>query len=94
MIEIQLYHYHLMRSPIKFIANDNVAIVWAYADMPPHSPGELTLYNFYLDPSLEARKTSQDDEDDNFGWQTYFNRRSFRQGVARASQSLGVKIRG
>jgi len=40
--------------PIKFITDDDVAIVWAYPDMPPPSPGAPILYDFYLDPSLEA----------------------------------------
>ena len=78
--------------PIKFIADDNIAIVWAYLDMPPPSLGAPTLYDFHLDPSLEAWATSEDD-DDGFGWQDYFSRRSFRQGVVRALQSLGLKIR-
>ena len=62
--------------------------------MPAPSLGAPTLYDFYLDPSLEAWTTSEDDDDDGFGWQTYFSRRPFRQGVVRASQSPGVKIRG
>jgi len=49
------------------------------------------LYDFYLDPSLEAWATSKDDDDDGFGWQTYFSRKSFRQGMTRTSQSSGVK---
>jgi len=76
---------------IKFITDDG-AIVWPYLDTPPPSPGAPTLYDFYLDPSLEAWATSKDDDDDGFGWQTYFSRRSFWQ--VRASQSPGVKIRG
>jgi len=39
--------------PIKFITDD-VAIVWAYPDMPPPSLGAPTLCNFYLDLNLEA----------------------------------------
>jgi len=65
--------------PIKFIADDDVAIVWAYPDMPSLSPGAPTIY--YLDPSLEAWATSDDDDDDGCRWQTYFSRRSFWQGV-------------
>ena len=53
--------------PIKFIADDNVTIVWAYLGMPPPSPRAPTLYDFYLDPSLEAWATSKDDDDDGFG---------------------------
>ena len=41
------------------------------------SPGAPTLYNFYLDPSLEAWATSENDDDAGIGWQTYFSRRSF-----------------
>jgi len=52
--------------PIKFIANDDPAILWANPDMPPLSPGAPTL----LDPSLEASATSEDDDDKGFGWQT------------------------
>ena len=60
--------------------------------MPPPSPGAPILYDFYLDPSLEAWSISEDDDDDGgFRWQPYFSRRSFWQGVVRASQSLGVK---
>jgi len=44
--------------------------------MPAPSPGAPTLYDFYLDPSLEAWTTSEDDDDDSFEWQTYLNRRS------------------
>ena len=40
--------------PIKFMVDNDVAIVWAYPDMPQPSPGEPTLYDFYLDPSLEV----------------------------------------
>jgi len=57
--------------PIKFMVDDDVAIVWAYPDMPQPSPGAPTLCDFYLDPSLEAWATSEDDDDDGFGWQTY-----------------------
>ena len=39
--------------------------------------GAPTLYDFYLDLSLEAWATSEDDDDDGFGWQTYFSRKSF-----------------
>jgi len=63
-------------------------------DMPPPSLGAPTLYDFYLDPSLKAWATSENDVDDGFKWQTYFSRRPFQQGVLRASQFLGVKIRG
>jgi len=35
--------------PIKFIVDDDVAIVWAYPDMPRPSLGAPTLYDFYLD---------------------------------------------
>jgi len=66
--------------PINFIADNDVGIVWAYSDMPHPSPGAPTLYDFYLDPSLEAWATSKDD-DDGFGWQTYSSRRPFRQEV-------------
>jgi len=64
--------------PIKFIVDDNVTIVWTYPDMPPLSPGVPTLYDFYLDPSLEAWAISEDD-DSGFEWQTtsiegYFNK--------------------
>ena len=52
-----------------------VAIVWAHLDMPPPSPGAPTLYDFYLDPTVEAWATSEDDEDNNFGWQTNFRKR-------------------
>jgi len=52
---------------VKFIVDDEVSIVWAYPDMPPTSPGAPALYDFYLDPSLEAWATSEDDEDDSFG---------------------------
>jgi len=72
-------------APIKFIADDYVAIVWVYPDMPAPSPGAPTLYGFYLDPRLEAWATSEDEHDDSFGWQTYSNRPSFRQGIVRAS---------
>jgi len=54
--------------PVKFIIDDEVSIVWAHPDMPPLSPGAPTLYDFYLDPSLEAWATLEDDEDDGFGW--------------------------
>ena len=47
--------------PIKFIVDDDVAIVWAYPNIPPPSPGAPTLYDFYLNPSLEAYATSDDD---------------------------------
>ena len=67
--------------PIKSIADDDVAIVWAYPNMPAPSPGAPTLYDFYLDPSLEAWATSEDEHDDSFRWQTYSSRRSFRQGI-------------
>jgi len=53
--------------PIKFIVGDDVAIVLAYLDMPPPSPGAPTLYDFYLDLSLEAWATLEDDDDDGFG---------------------------
>jgi len=76
---------------IKFMVDDDVAVVWAYPDIPQPSPGAPTLYIFYLDPSLEAWATSEDDDDDGFGWQTYVSRKSFRQGM---TQSTGVKIRG
>ena len=79
--------------PIKFIVDDDVAIVWAYPDMPAPSPGAPTLYDFYLD-QVYALATSEDKHDDSFGWQTYSSRQSFRQGIVRASQSPGVKIRG
>jgi len=69
-------------------------MVRAYPDMPPLPPGAPTLYDFYLGPSLKAWATSKDDDDDGFEWQTYFSRRSFRQGVVQALQSPGVKIRG
>jgi len=62
--------------------------------MPHSSPGAPTLYNFYLDPSLEAWETLEDDDGDGFGWQTYSSRRPFQQGVVWASQSPRVKIRG
>ena len=71
-----------------------MAVVWAYLDMPQPSSGAHTLYDFYLDPSLEAWATAEDDDDDGFGWQTYFSKKSFRQGMTRTSQSPGVKIRG
>jgi len=64
--------------PIKFMVDDDVAVVWAYPDMPHPSPGEPILYDFYLDPSLEAWATSEDDDDNGFGWQIYFSRKSFR----------------
>jgi len=51
--------------------------VWVYPDMPYPSPGAPTLCDFYLDRSLEAWVTSDDDDDDGFEWQTYFSRRSF-----------------
>jgi len=63
--------------PIKFITDDDVAVVWAYPDMPPPLLGAPTLYDFYLDQSLEAWATSEDDDDDAFGWKTYFSKRSF-----------------
>jgi len=50
-------------------------------DMSHPAPGAPTLYDFYLDPSLEAWATSEDDDDGGFGWQIYFSRRSFWQGV-------------
>ena len=31
--------------------------------MPPPSPGAPTLYDFYLDPNLEAWATLEDDDD-------------------------------
>jgi len=68
--------------PIKFIIDDDVAIVWAYPDIPPPSLGAPTLYNYYLYLSLETWTTSEDDDDNGFGWQTYFSRRSFQHGVA------------
>jgi len=40
--------------PVKFIASNDVAIVWVYLGMPPPSPGAPTLYDFYLDQSLKA----------------------------------------
>ena len=40
--------------PIKFMVDDDVAVVWAYPDMPQPSPGAPTLYDFDLDPNLEA----------------------------------------
>ena len=83
-----------MQFPIKFMVDNDVAIVWAYPDIPQPSPGAPTLYDFYLDPGLETWATSEDDEDDGFGWQTYFSRKSFGQGMARTSQTSGVKIRG
>ena len=52
--------------PIVFNAADDVAIVCVYPYMPPRSPGGLTMYDFYLDLSLEAWATS-DDDDDGFG---------------------------
>ena len=57
---------------------DDVAVVRVYPDMPQPSPRAPTLCDFYLDPSLEAWATSKDDDDDGFGWQTYFSRKSFR----------------
>ena len=79
---------------IKFTVDDDVAVVWAYMYMPRPSLGAPTLYDFYLDLSLEARVTLENDDDDGFRWQTYFSRRSFRQGMARTSQFAGVKIGG
>jgi len=76
------------------MADDDVTIIWAYSDMPQPSLGAPTLYDFYLDPSLEAWATLEDDDDDGFGWQTYFSRKSFRQRMTRTSQSSEVKIRG
>ena len=64
--------------PIKFIVDDDVAIASVYLDLPPASLGAPTLYDFYLDLSLEARAPSEDDDDDGFRWQTYFRRRPFR----------------
>ena len=40
--------------PIKFITDDDMAIVWAYPNMPLPLPDASTLYDCYLDPSLEA----------------------------------------
>jgi len=47
--------------------------------MPLPSPGAPTLYDFYLDLSLEVWVTSENDDDDDggFGWKRFFNRRSF-----------------
>jgi len=59
------------------MVNDDVAVVWAYPDMPQPSSGAPTLYYFNLDPSLEAWAISKDDDDDGFGWQTYFSRKPF-----------------
>jgi len=53
--------------PIKLIVDDDVAIAWAYLDMPAPSPGAPTLYDFYLDLSLEAWATLEHDDDDSFG---------------------------
>jgi len=65
-----------MRSPSSsLLMMMYVAIVWAHLDMPPPSPGAPTLYDFYLDPTVEAWATSEDDEDNNFGWQTNFRKR-------------------
>ena len=77
--------------PIKFMVDDDVAVVWAYPDMAQPSPGAPTLYDFYLDLSLKAWATSEDGDDDGFGWQTYFSRKSFRQGMTRTSQSRAKK---
>ena len=52
---------------IKFIADDDVEIVWTYQDIPSHSPRVPTFYDFYLDPSLDAWEASEDDNDDGFG---------------------------
>ena len=78
--------------PIKFMVDDDVAVVWAYPDMSQPSPGAPTLYDFYLDPILEEWAASEDDDDDGFRWQTYFSRKSFRRGMTRTSQSSEVKI--
>ena len=78
---------------IKFIDDDVVAILWTYLDIPSSTPGKPTLYDFYLDLGLEAWATLEYDDDHGFEWQTYFNRRSIRQEVNRASQSSGFKMR-
>jgi len=55
--------------PIKFTIDNDVAVVWAYSNTPRPSTRAPTLYDFYLDPSLEAWVTSEDDDDDDgFGW--------------------------
>jgi len=46
--------------PTKFMVDDDVAAVWAYPDMPQPSAGAPTLYDFCLDPSLEAWAISKD----------------------------------
>ena len=63
--------------------------------MPSPAPEAPIMYEIYLDPSLKAwMGLEYANDDDDFGWQTYFSRRSFRQGVTQASQSVGVKIWG
>jgi len=71
--------------PIKFIADNYVSIVCAYLYMPSPSTGAPTLDDFYLDPTLEAWAKSEGEDDNGFGWKTYFSRRSFRQGMTQAS---------
>jgi len=39
---------------IMFITDDGIAMVWAYPNMSPPSPGAPILYDFYLDLILEA----------------------------------------
>ena len=80
--------------PIKFVIDDDATVVKAYPNISHPSPDAPILYDFYVDSSLEAWVTLEDTDDDNFGWKTYFSRRSFRQGVTRASQSSRVLIQG
>ena len=54
--------------PIKFMVDNDMAVVWAYSDMSRSSPKAPTLYDFYLDPSLEAWATLEDDDDNALGW--------------------------
>ena len=37
---------------IRFIFDDDMAIVWTYVDLPHPLTGALILYDFCLDPSL------------------------------------------
>jgi len=48
--------------PIKFSIDDDAAVLWAYPDMPPPSPGVATLHDFYIDPSLKSWAASDDDD--------------------------------
>jgi len=59
-----------MESLSNFFIDDDVVIEWAIPNIPCPLPRALTLYDFYLDPHLEAWATLDDYDDGDFGWQT------------------------